>query len=149
MKLKKTITWLCILGLVMMLGCASVMDVVTPCYIPPQAIEYAEETEPRVFLPWTTLFDAKRIDAKIDYVHISNQTRDRLEYGYLKEVNAFHIDVASEFQERIFSPEGPIGLLLPGLMCGTLGAVLIPRPGDKKKIVELENTIKNGDKNQK
>lgn len=139
MKLKKIITWLCVFGLTFILGCSAFMDAVTPCYIPPASLDYINETDPTIFLPWTTLFDAKQIDMKVDFVHIFNQTTDKLNYGFVKGLNTFHIGAAEQLQATLFSPEGPIGLLLPTLMGGTLGALLISKPGDKKKIVELEN----------
>jgi len=144
MKFKKVIVWFCVLSLTVILGCASFQDAVTPCYIPPAAFDYAD-TEPTTFLPFTTLFDAKRIDKKIDYTHTLNQTTDKLEYEFLKGLNALYISGAEQLQETVFSPNGPIGLLLPTLMGGTLGALLISKPDDKKKIVDLETKI-NGKK---
>lgn len=141
MKIKKLTVWLCILGLTVMLGCASFQDAITPCYIEPATLKYADANA-TTFLPFTTLFDAERVDRKMDFVHQWNQTKDNMQYGFLKGLNAFHIGAAEEFQTALFSPEGPIGLMLPTVMGGTLGALLISKPDDKKKIVELEK--KNG-----
>jgi len=138
--MKKVIIWVCILGLTIILGCSSFQDAVTPCYISPAALEYAD-VEPTTFLPFTTLFDARRVDFRVDFVHTVNQTTDRLKYEFLKGLSAFHISGAEQLQATVFSPSGPIGLLLPTLMGGTLGALLISKPDDKKKIVDLETKI--------
>jgi len=144
MKFQKIIIWICVLSLTIMLGCSSFQDAVTPCYIPPEALNYAD-TNPTTFLPFTTLFDAKRVDKKIDYIHTLNQTTDKIEYEFLKRLNAFHISGAEQFQETIFSPSGPIGLLFPTGLGLTLGSLLISKPNDKKKIADLETKI-NGKK---
>lgn len=141
MKLKKLIIWICILGLVTILGCASFQDAITPCYISPEALEYANE-KPTSILPITTLLDAKRVSMKMDYVHSLNQLSDTMYYEFLREVNSFHMGASKKFQAAVFSPIGPIGLLVPTITAGTLGALLISKPDDKKKIKELEE--KNG-----
>lgn len=132
MKLKKISVWLCVLGLTMMLGCASFMDAVTPCYIPKEVIKSADVDLPLIpWMPYTSLFDARYVKTKIYFQYLLHNN-----------LITSSIQTSEAFQQKLFSPEGPIGLLLPGLMCGTLGALLIPRPGDKKKIAELEK--KNG-----
>ena len=127
------------LGLVVLFGCAAIMNVATPCFIEEEAAIYADE-ETTSFLPFTTLWDAKRIDLRMDYRHQINQIglaraleNDTMQYGFLKGVQTPHIMAAQEFQQAIFTPEGPLGLLLPTLAGGTLGALLIRRPGDTKK----------------
>ena len=142
MKFQKLLTWLSILGLTIVLGCSSFQDVLTPCYIPPGSIDYAD-TNATTLLPYTTVFDARRVGFKMDFIHAVNQTTDKMRYNYLKGMNSFHITAAEELQAKIFSPEGPIGLLFPTLMGGTLGALLISKPNDKKKIIELEKTNGN------
>ena len=142
MKFQKLIIWLSILGLAVMLGCSSFQDALTPCYIPPESLKYADANATTI-LPFTTLFDARRVKFKMDFVHLKKQTLDNLHYNFLKGINSFHIGAAEELQAKIFSPEGPIGLLFPTLMAGTLGALLISKPADKKKIVELEKTNGN------
>jgi len=127
------------LSLVLFFGCSMFQDVVTPCYIEPDTIVYADE-EATSFLPYTSLFDAERIDVRMDYAHQVNQldlTRliedDSLLYSHLKGIQTPHIFAAKDLQRRIFAPDGAIGLLFPMITGGTLGALLIPRPGDKKK----------------
>lgn len=131
-KLQTVIVAVSIFGLAVFIGCSSVQDGITPCYISPAALDYAD-TNGTTFMPFTTLWDAKRIDAKMEFVHLSNQVQDKMLYGYLKGVNSFHIEASKEFQAAIFSPTGPIGLLFPTLLGGSLGALLIKRPKDKTK----------------
>jgi len=127
-----------ILGLAALFGCASFQDVIIPCWVPPASVDYADANATS-FFPWTTIFDARRISMKMDFVHRLNRLQDDLEYGFLKGLNAFHIEAAEELQAAVFSPEGPIGLLLPTIMGTGIGALLIKRPGDKsKKEIELE-----------
>ena len=64
--------------LTVMLGCASFQDALTPCYIPPASLEYADANA-TTFFPFTTLFDARRVDAKVDYVYAIG----KLEYEFL------------------------------------------------------------------
>ncbi len=50
---------------------------------------------------------------------------------------------ARQLQQRLFSPTGSVGMIMTTLFGGTLGSLLIKRPGDKsKKEVELENGTK-------
>jgi len=128
-KYQRLIVWLCVLGLTVILGCSAFQDGVTPCYIPPEVIESTGSEIPLIsWMPFTSLFDAKYVKAK-------------LKFQYLLHTNLMEASIfaSEQFQQTLFSPEGPIGLLLPTLMGGTLGAFLISKPGDKKKIVELEN----------
>lgn len=131
-------------GLIVLIGCSAVMDAVTPCYIEPDAGIYAEQ-DLVSWLPFTTLFDAERVDTKVDLTHQLNQLDllrliedDNIRYGFLKDAAIAHIQGAREFQKTVFSPEGPIGLLGTTIMGGTLGALLINTP--KKKENEKQNT---------
>jgi len=138
------------LGLAIIIGCSAMMDGVTPAVIEPEAADYAGRPIKK-FMPYTSLLDAQRIDAWVDYVHLKRQAsfareaEDDLAWvSFLKDRAAFHKANAMQFQQMVFSPEGPIGLLFPSLFAGTLGALLIKRPGDKsKKEIETEEKIKN------
>ncbi len=89
-------------------------------------------------MPYTTLWDAKRVGMAIDY----KITIARFKGGYYKSMTNLSILAGENIKSTVFSPEGPIGLLLPTLLGGTLGAMLIKRPGDKsKKEVELEKSV--------
>lgn len=141
-----TVATLTVVALIAFLGCASVMDIATPAYIDPCSVEYAGEKATGA-TPFTNLWDARRVDAKMDFVHTAKQIDflrlmedDKLQYMFLKGGLTLHITAAEEFQAAVFSPTAPIGLMVTGLGFGTLGALLIKRPGDKsKKQIETEN----------
>jgi len=126
-----------IILLVILLGCSALQDPLTPCYISPAVLKYADANGTSL-LPWTTLFDAKRVTAKLSYVHSWSQISDQMEYEYLLGIQRFHNAGAEELKATLFSPTGPIGFLLPASLAGTAGALLISKPSDKKKIKDLE-----------
>lgn len=134
---QKLLTVLMIAGLAIMFGCSAIQDVITPTYVNEKAAAWADTT-PKLLMPYTTLFDAKRVGAAIDY----KITIEKFKGGYYKGMTNLSILAGEEIKATVFSPDGPIGLLLPTLFGGTLGAMLISKPDDKKKIKELE--IKNG-----
>ncbi len=129
-KLKSLIVGICILALVVMFGCSSFQDVITPTYISEDAAAWVD-TPTKLLMPYTTLFDAKRINRAIDF----KLTIERIKGGYYKSITNLSIMAGEELKTTLFSPQGPVGLALPMLFGGTLGALLIPRPGDKKKKV--------------
>jgi hypothetical protein len=65
---------------------------------------------------------------------------DNMNYDYMKNIQNRHEAGAKEFQGIVFKPDGPIGLIATTLFGGTIGALLIKRPGDKSK-KELEKTV--------
>ena len=136
-KKQKTLTVLMVMGLAVMFGCSAIQDVITPTYVSEDAAEWAG-VPTKLLLPYTTLADAKRVGMAIDY----KLTITRFKGGYYKSMTNLSILAGEEIKATVFSPSGPIGLLLPTLFGGTLGAMLIKRPGDKsKKEVELEKSI--------
>lgn len=144
--LKSVIVVVCALVLVTFFGCAMFQDALTPCYIEPDAIVYTGE-EPTSLMPWTSLWDADRIDRAMDYIYKANLLKyarsiedENVRYAFIKGTQAIHTQGAREFQQTIFSTDGPIGLAIVGLGFGTLGALGIKRPGDSsRKQVEREN----------
>ncbi|MBA7654812.1 hypothetical protein ES703_62705 [subsurface metagenome] len=137
-KTQNFIATVSILCLLIVLGCASFQDALTPCYVSPAVIDYADANGTSI-LPWTTLFDAKRIGAKMDYVHSWNQLSDKMKYEYLSGIHRFHIAGADELKTSLFSPTGPLALIVPTGLAATAGALLFSKPTDKKKIKELES----------
>ncbi len=136
-KKQKTLTILMVLGLAVMFGCSAMQDVFTPTYVSEDAAEWAGAPT-KMLMPYTTLLDAKRVGRAIDYRLLSH----RIEGGYYKNITNLSILAGEEIKTTLFSPEGPVGLLLPTLFGGALGAMLIKRPGDKsQKEVELEKSI--------
>ena len=122
---------------VALVGCSAMMDAVTPCVIEPGIIDYSGIDDASQFLPFTTLWDAERIDRAADHCHLVNQTSiarkiedDTIRYDFLKKINTLNIANARQLEESIFSAESPVGLGLSMLLGGTFGALAIKRPGD-------------------
>lgn len=129
MRFKKSIIWLCVLGLTIILGACSVKDAVTPCFIPEEIIKSTNVDLPVIpWMPYTSLFDARYVKTKMYY-----------QYLLYNNLMTTSIGASERFQQMVFSPTGPIGLMFPTLMGGALGAFLISKPEDKKRIIELEN----------
>lgn len=135
-KKQKTLTVLMVMGLAVMFGCSAVQDILIPTYVNEEAAEWAG-VSPKLLMPYTTLFDAKRVGQAIDF----KLTIERIRGGYYKSITNLSILAGEEIKATVFSPEGPIGLLLPTLFGGTLGAMLISKPGDKKQIKDLEKSV--------
>ena len=68
-----------------------------------------------------------------------------MRYNYEKGITQFHIAGAEELKAALFSPTGPLALIIPTGLAATAGALLFSKPTDKKKIKELE--IKNNKNN--
>jgi len=141
---KTTIISLCTAMLVVFFGCSLAMDAVSPCPIDPKAAEYSGQPLKKQPLPFTTVWDAKRIDSHLDYRHKLNQIAlvrtmedDNSEYGFLKDAHMSNLQAGAEFQQVVFSPSGALGALIPGLSCLGIGAYCIKRPQEK----ELEKKL--------
>jgi hypothetical protein len=146
-KLRITVIIIVSALLIGFLGCSAMLDGVTPCYIDPAIGEYTE-ADMLIFTPYTSLWDAKRLNAALDYKHILNKTelsnlleKEGLEHKFLSDSLMVSMAGAKEFQDTVFNPSGPIGLLIPTLFGGVLGSLIISKPGDKKRIVELETKL--------
>ncbi len=131
---QKLITTLSVLGLVVLVSCSAIQNSITPCYIDADAAAFAHEPLTEM-MPWTTVQDALRINSKMDFIYHC----DKLEYRYLKDNLESYIADAEQFKQIVFSPNGPLGLLLPAGMGLVAGSYLVSKPDDKKKILELEN----------
>lgn len=135
---KALVTLVCVVGLVIMFGCASFQDLATPCHINEDAIEYSGQPATS-YLPWTTVFDAERIKAYIDYEHMDLQRyfkvtaeEDNLHYNFLTDRVTSSIADAREFQQKVFNPNGSIGIAITALFGGTIGAMFINTPKKEK-----------------
>jgi hypothetical protein len=150
--LNRSIITLCGVLLVGFLGCSAMQDAIIPCYINPEAVEYADE-EPISFLPYTSLWDAERIALGMEHSHFLNQRNlvrlmedDDTKHSFLSEQHASYMKSAREFRDIVFDPSGPVGAMIPLLLGGTFGALAIKRPGDKSK-KQIEEEKKNGNSN--
>lgn len=130
------------------MGCVGFQDIITPCHIDETVIEYSGQ-EATSYMPWTSVWDAKRIRAYVNFNHVQYQNAcerlkqdDSLTHAFLLDGVDANIADSVQFQATVFSPTGPIGaLLLAGGGLG-IGALAIKRPGDKsKKQVELEKSV--------
>jgi len=127
---------LIISGLGLFIGCSAIQDAITPTYVDKAAAEWSQQPT-TMFLPYTTLWDAKRIVAAMDFRFATEKIR----YGYYSGIMSLSIAGGEELKQTLFSPTGPIGLLATTVGGGTLGALLIERPGDKsKKEIAKENS---------
>ena len=118
-------------------GAGCIQDAVTPAYVSEDAAEWAN-VPTKLFLPYTTLWDAKRVANAIDYKF----SLERIRCGYYQNVMNISILAGEELKGTIFSPDGFLSLLLVGGPFCALGAYGISKPKDRKEI----ETLKNGNK---
>ncbi|KKL96379.1 hypothetical protein LCGC14_1845080 [marine sediment metagenome] len=123
-KLKALIIVVCIMGLTAIFGCSLIMDVATPSYISPAALAYADANVPLIpWMPFTSLFDARFVEKKMDFQHLLNNMTEEAKYNFHKGSVVSSIIVGEKFQQAVFSPTGPIGLMLPASLAGILGTM--------------------------
>jgi hypothetical protein len=129
--LKGLVTLVCIVGLVIIFGCASFQDLATPCHINEDVIKYSGQPATS-YLPWTTVFDAERIKAYMDYEHLDTQKmwdemklQDMRKYSFLTERIDVGITDGRQLQQKLFDPNGSIGMAIVALFGGTIGAMFI------------------------
>ena len=119
------------------IGAGCVQDAVTPAYVSEDAAEWAN-VPTKLFLPYTTLWDAKRVANAIDYKF----SLERIRCGYYQNVMNISILAGEELKGTIFSPDGILSLLLIGGPTFAAGSLLISKPADRKKIKDFE--VNNG-----
>lgn len=136
---KGLVVLVCVVGLVGMFGCSGFQDILTPCHINEAAIEYAG-IPGTSYMPWTSVWDASRVLSHMNYNHSVYQISyermkqdDNLQHSFLYGNLEVNIADARSFQEQLFDPSGPIGLAIPMLFGGTLGALFINTPKKKKE----------------
>lgn len=139
-KKQKILTAFMVIALTIMFGCSAVQDLLIPVYVSEGAAEWAD-VPTKLLMPYTTLFDAKRLGRAIDF----KLTIERIQGGHYKSITNLSILAGEEIKATVFSPEGPVGLILPTLFGGTIGTLLgsayRQRPKDKKRIEELEKSV--------
>lgn len=149
-KLRTLLITTCIVGLVTLLGCAAFQDVLTPARYSPVVESYVDANDVPLplfepLLPWHTLFDLRVLDRRMDFIHQYRGMSEGLRYNFAKSTNQFFITASESLQAKLFSPEGPLGVLLPVLFTGPLallaGGRYIKSPHEK----ELERKERNGD----
>jgi hypothetical protein len=147
-KKQKLLVGVLVLFLVAIFGCAAVQNAVIPMYINPEVGEYTGECMIS-WMPWTSIWDGDRLAAKMKFLHEANLIEleraaedDTKYYGFLTDAMILDRQDAVALKSAVFSPSGPLGMLLTGLPMFGLGAMLISKPEDKKKITALQNGSK-------
>jgi len=144
-RLQKLLIGVSVLFLVALIGCSGFQDGLTPCWIDKRVGEYTGEPMTNV-MPYTTIADAKRQMAFMEYVHETNQL------GYLRlseddvrhvemmvKIQTEHLQRAQELRDNVFNANGPGGLLLAMLPALAIGKYGLSNPSDKKEIERLKN----------
>lgn len=146
------------LVLVAMFSAGCFQDLLIPTYIAHEAIEYDDANDMSSvtsFFPWPTLWDAKQLAKRMQRKNeIEQRDLGRLlvdkasHYAYVAKGHYTNIQDAEQFKQTVFSPTGPIGLLVPTLAAFGIGAMGVSKPRDKrklydrdKKIIDLEKTV--------
>ena len=134
-KLLKTIT-IILVGIisVVFIGAGCIQDIITPTYVDQNAAEWAD-VPTKLFLPYSTLWDAKRLARAIDY----KLTIERIKGGYYKNITNLSILAGEELKNTVFAPDGLLSLFLIGGPFTALGAFAISKPKDRKEIEALKN----------
>lgn len=115
-------------------GAGCIQDIVSPAYVDRDAAEWAG-VPTKLFLPYSTLWDAKRLAHAIDY----KLTIERIKGGYYKSITNLSILAGEEFKSTVFASDGLLSLLMIGGPCLAAGGMFIPRGKDKKEIEKLKN----------
>ena len=119
---------------VIFIGAAGCQDIITPAYVDKDAAEWAN-VPVKLFLPYSTLWDAKRLSNAIDY----KLTIEKIKGGYYKNITNISILASEEFKDVVFNPNGLLSLLMVGGPCLAAGGMFIPRGRDKREIEKLKN----------
>ena len=135
---KALLMLVCVAGLAIIFGCASMQSLSIPTHVDQSVIDYAD-VEPTSYLPWTTLYDARRIRRGMIYKHdclqrvyIRLQEDDNAKVTHLLSGLDTNIGEAETMREKLFNPNGSVGMALTALFGGTIGAFFINTP--KKKV---------------
>ncbi len=119
---------------IVFIGAGCVQDAITPAYVSVDAAEWAG-VPTKIFLPYTSLWDARRVSNAIDY----KLTIERIKGGYYKSVTNLSILAGEELKNTIFATDGLLSLLFIGGPTFAMGSFLISKPKDKKEIEKLKN----------
>lgn len=136
-KKQKLLTVIMAAILLLFIGSSCIQDGITPAFVDKGAAAWAG-VPTKMFMPYTTLWDVKRVLAAMDFKF----AKEEIKHGYFSGIMNVSKFAGTELKTTIFSPTGPVAALAAGIPGLALGAYLIPRPKDKKKITELE--VKNG-----
>ena len=119
------------------IGASCIQDAITPTYVDIDAAEWAG-VPTKLFLPYTSLWDAKRLSNAIDY----KLTIERIKGGYYKGITNLSVLAGEELKNTLFATDGLLSLLLIGGPTFAMGSFLISKPKDKREIEVLKNGTK-------
>jgi len=134
-KPQKILTILAAVTLIILFGCSMSTDLATPCYVDKDAAVFANKPLTSI-LPWTTVWDAKRIESAMSYQYAKNN----LEFNQLRGSLLTHLAEAEQLQQALFSADGILG---PALFSGlgiSFGALAIPRKRERELEKKLNGT---------
>jgi len=124
--------------LLLFIGSSCVQDLFIPTYVDKDAAKWAG-VPPKMFMPYTTLWDAKRVALWIQF----KKQQYMIEAGFYENITSISVAGAEEIKDVVFSPNG-LGMILPASLAGVLGAIgggrYIKRPEEK----ELEKKLNGG-----
>ena len=136
--LRTTVIVLAGIMVILFVGAGCIQDVITPTYVDKDAAEWAG-VPTHLFLPWSTLWDSKRLACAIDY----KLTIERIKGGYYKSITNLSILAGEELKNTVFAADGLLSLLMIGGPCLAAGGMFIPRGKDRKEIEALKNGSKS------
>ena len=137
--LKYIAIFLLVIAELILIGCATVTELIMPSFIDPDAMVYADYNTPKL-LPYTSIYDARQVLKAVSFAHLLNQRElvrgledDKLKHDYLYEAQSVHIARAEEWSKAIFDPAGPLGIILSG---GAMGGLMLftDKPGTRKRL---------------
>ncbi len=140
MKTLRTLTAaICLAAFIaLMVGCA-MQDYLVPCYIDERVGEYTDANMTSLNPLYTTIGDAKRLGAELDFVGVEKREallgaikKDSRLRAFLADSIVSNLIPAEALRETLFNPTGVFGALT-GLMGLGAGAMFIKRPGDLRK----------------
>lgn len=128
-----------------MILCMSCAGYVTPNWLDEEAMVFAGfDPNKSKLLPWTTQHQGKKLARAISYTHLMNQLtfqfmidEEQARYDYVSNAQSLYNKESEQLQERWLAPTGPMAMLIGG-MGFTLGSLLVPPPGTKKKLEDAE-----------
>ncbi|MBN1437499.1 MAG: hypothetical protein JW936_10540 [Sedimentisphaerales bacterium] len=129
--------------LIVLAGCLSISERLTPAERDRQAEEYVTESgvaDPCDFQSWLypNLHDLYKLEHYVDHAHTTNQLEfqhaiesDETQYGFLRDRVAANLQTAAADHEAWFGDTGYVSVLM-GMAGLGAGWTLLKRPGDVK-----------------
>ncbi len=146
-----------VLVLVAMFSAGCFQDLLIPTYIGPEAKEYdpagdandlSDMSSITSIFPWPTLWDAKQLAKRMQRKNeVEQRDIGRLlvdkasHYAYVAKGHYSNIEDAEKFKQSVFSPTGPVGLLVPTLAAFGIGAMGVSKRSDTQKLKDRDKTI--------